>query len=122
MWAHKASREGKVMAGVIAGEPSAFDNRAIPAVVFTDPEIAWTGITEAEAEAEGQGPAEGWHLEAEVEARVEERPGGARPEAGGQGAEGASQLEQVPAQAPQPGEQAERRQPGRRPANPAGQL
>jgi len=53
MLAHKASREGKVVAEVIAGEPSAFDNRAIPAVVFTDPEIAWTGITEAEAEAEG---------------------------------------------------------------------
>ena len=53
MLAHKASREGKVVAEVIAGQPSAFDNRAIPAVVFTDPEIAWTGITEAEAEAEG---------------------------------------------------------------------
>ena len=53
MLAHKASREGKVAAEVIAGKPSAFDNRAIPAVVFTDPEIAWTGITEAEAEAEG---------------------------------------------------------------------
>ncbi|MFT5232854.1 MAG: dihydrolipoamide dehydrogenase [Candidatus Krumholzibacteriia bacterium] len=53
MLAHKASREGKVAAEVIAGKPSAFDNRAIPAVVFTDPEIAWTGYTEAEAEAEG---------------------------------------------------------------------
>ena len=49
MLAHKASREGKVAAEVLAGDPSAFDNRAIPAVVFTDPEIAWTGITEEEA-------------------------------------------------------------------------
>jgi len=47
--AHKASREGKVAAEVIAKHPSAFDNRAIPAVVFTDPEIAWTGLTEQEA-------------------------------------------------------------------------
>ena len=47
--AHKASREGRVAAEVIAGHPAAFDNRAIPAVVFTDPEIAWTGITEREA-------------------------------------------------------------------------
>lgn len=51
--AHKASREGKVVAEVLAGEPSAFDNRAIPAVVFTDPEIAWTGLTEQEAKQEG---------------------------------------------------------------------
>ncbi len=47
--AHKASREGKVAAEVIADHPSAFDNRAIPAVVFTDPEIAWVGLTEREA-------------------------------------------------------------------------
>ena len=53
MLAHKASREGKVAAEVIAGHPSAFDNRAIPAVVFTDPEIAWTGITEQEAVEQG---------------------------------------------------------------------
>ena len=52
MLAHKASREGKVAAEVIAGRKSAFDNRAIPAVVFTDPEIAWAGLTEREA-AEG---------------------------------------------------------------------
>lgn len=49
--AHKASREGKVAAEVIAGHPGAFDNRAVPAVVFTDPEIAWTGLTETEAKA-----------------------------------------------------------------------
>ncbi|MCB2210622.1 dihydrolipoyl dehydrogenase [bacterium] len=51
--AHKASREGKVVAEVIAKHPSAFDNRAVPAVVFTAPEIAWTGITEREAKDEG---------------------------------------------------------------------
>ena len=49
MLAHKATREGKVAAEVIANHPSALDNRAIPAVVFTDPEIAWTGLTEREA-------------------------------------------------------------------------
>jgi dihydrolipoamide dehydrogenase len=54
MLAHKASREGKVAAEVISGEPSAFDNRAIPAVVFTDPEIAWTGLTEREAGDRGR--------------------------------------------------------------------
>ncbi len=53
MLAHKASREGKVAAEVIAQHKAEFDNRAIPAVVFTDPEIAWTGLTEREAEAEG---------------------------------------------------------------------
>ena len=53
MLAHKASREGKVAAEAAAGHNAAFDNRAIPAVVFTDPEIAWVGITEQEAEAQG---------------------------------------------------------------------
>jgi dihydrolipoamide dehydrogenase len=53
MLAHKASREAKVVAEVIAEHKSAFDNRAIPVVVFTDPEIAWTGLTEREAEANG---------------------------------------------------------------------
>ncbi len=57
MLAHKATREGKVAAEVIAGGgqdiPAAFDNRAIPAVVFTDPEIAWTGLTEKEADDQG---------------------------------------------------------------------
>jgi len=51
--AHKASREAKVVAEVIAGHPSAFDNRAIPAVVFTDPELAWAGLTEREAQEQG---------------------------------------------------------------------
>ncbi len=53
MLAHKASREGKVVAEVIAEHQAEFDNRAIPAVVFTDPEIAWTGLTEREAAEEG---------------------------------------------------------------------
>jgi len=47
--AHKASREGKVAAEVIAGLSSAFDNVAVPAVLFTSPEIAWTGLTEETA-------------------------------------------------------------------------
>jgi len=49
MLAHKATHEGKVAAEVIAGLPAAFDARAIPAVIFTDPEIAWAGITETQA-------------------------------------------------------------------------
>ncbi len=53
MLAHKAMREGKVAAEVIAGQKSAFDNRAIPAVVFTNPEVAWSGLTEAEAKKQG---------------------------------------------------------------------
>jgi len=52
MLAHKASREAKVAAEVICGHPAEFDNRAIPAVVYTDPEIAWSGLTEREAEAQ----------------------------------------------------------------------
>ncbi len=51
--AHKASREGKVAAEVIAGKPSAVDHVSIPAVVFTDPELAWTGLTEQEAKSRG---------------------------------------------------------------------
>jgi dihydrolipoamide dehydrogenase len=49
MLAHKATREGKVAAEVIDGQPSAFDARAIPAVVYTDPQIAWCGMTEEQA-------------------------------------------------------------------------
>jgi dihydrolipoamide dehydrogenase len=49
MLAHKATHEGKIAAEVIAGQPSAFDARAIPAVVYTDPQIAWAGLTEEEA-------------------------------------------------------------------------
>ncbi|MFO0945725.1 MAG: dihydrolipoyl dehydrogenase [Planctomycetota bacterium] len=52
MLAHKATRQGKVAVAALAGEPVAFDNVAIPAVVFTDPEIAWCGLTENEAKAQ----------------------------------------------------------------------
>ena len=51
--AHKASKEGIVAAEVIAGKPSACDWQCVPAVVFTDPEMASVGLTEAEAEAQG---------------------------------------------------------------------
>ncbi|MCA9560860.1 MAG: NAD(P)/FAD-dependent oxidoreductase, partial [Myxococcales bacterium] len=53
MLAHKASHEGRVAAEVAAGRRAAFDARAIPAVVFTDPAIAWCGLTEIDAEARG---------------------------------------------------------------------
>jgi dihydrolipoamide dehydrogenase len=52
--AHKAFREGKVAAEVIKGNPSAFDVRAIPAIVYTDPQVAWCGLTEEEAEKNKQ--------------------------------------------------------------------
>ena len=51
--AHKATAEAKVAVETILGEPSAFEPRAIPAVVFTDPEIAWAGLTEREAGEQG---------------------------------------------------------------------
>lgn len=53
MLAHKATHEGKVAAEVCAGEKSVFDARVIPSVAYTDPEIAWVGLTEAEAKASG---------------------------------------------------------------------
>jgi dihydrolipoamide dehydrogenase len=53
MLAHRAMRQGKVAAEVLAGRPAAFDNVAIPAVVFTDPEIAWCGLGEAQAKDQG---------------------------------------------------------------------
>ena len=54
MLAHKATHEGKVAAEVIAGVPGAeFDPRAIPSVAYTDPEVAWMGLTETEAKAQG---------------------------------------------------------------------
>ncbi len=53
MLAHKATKEGEVVAEVIAGHKAAFDVRTIPAVVFTDPEISSTGLTEDEAKAKG---------------------------------------------------------------------
>ncbi len=53
MLAHKATHEAKVAAEVAAGQKSSFDARCIPAVAYTDPEIAWVGITETEAKARG---------------------------------------------------------------------
>jgi len=53
MLAHKATHEAKVAAEVAAGEKSAFDARTIPSVAYTDPEIAWVGLTESAAAAEG---------------------------------------------------------------------
>lgn len=54
MLAHKATHEGKVTVESLAGEPVVFEPRAIPAVVFTDPEIAWAGLTETDAKREGR--------------------------------------------------------------------
>jgi dihydrolipoamide dehydrogenase len=53
MLAHKASHEGRIAAEHIAGNKTAYEPKAIPAVVFTDPEIAWTGLTETEAKEKG---------------------------------------------------------------------
>ncbi|NOX59126.1 MAG: dihydrolipoyl dehydrogenase [Planctomycetes bacterium] len=53
MLAHKAIAEGKVVADVVAGLDVVFDPRCIPAVVFTDPEIAWAGLTESDAKKDG---------------------------------------------------------------------
>jgi dihydrolipoamide dehydrogenase len=52
--AHKAMHEGKIAAEVVAGEPAEFDVRCIPAVVYTDPEIAWCGLTEDDAREQGR--------------------------------------------------------------------
>jgi dihydrolipoamide dehydrogenase len=54
MLAHKATAEARVAVEAMAGEKAAWDPRAIPAVVFTDPEVAWAGLTEEEARAEGR--------------------------------------------------------------------
>ena len=53
MLAHKATHEGKVAAEVCAGRKSSFDALAIPSVAYTDPEVAWTGLTETEAGEHG---------------------------------------------------------------------
>jgi len=53
MLAHKATHEAKVAAEVAAGEKSSFDARCIPSVAYTDPEVAWVGVTETEAKAAG---------------------------------------------------------------------
>ena len=54
MLAHKATHEGKVAAEVAAGQKSSFDARVIPSVAYTDPEIAWAGVTETTAKAQGK--------------------------------------------------------------------
>src|SRR5271169_672985 len=54
MLAHKASHEGRVAVEAIAGHKVAFEPNAIPAVVFTDPEVAWCGLTETQAEKENR--------------------------------------------------------------------
>ena len=53
MLAHKASHEGKVAAEVVAGKKSVFDTSVIPSVAYTDPEVAWVGLTETEAKEKG---------------------------------------------------------------------
>ncbi len=53
MLAHKAHKEGRIAVETINGESSTFENVVIPAVVFTDPELAWCGLTEADAKARG---------------------------------------------------------------------
>jgi dihydrolipoamide dehydrogenase len=52
--AHKAAHEGKAAVEALTGQSTAFEPRAIPAVVFTDPEIAWAGLTESEAKVQGR--------------------------------------------------------------------
>jgi dihydrolipoamide dehydrogenase len=53
MLAHKATHEGRVAAEVAAGRNSFFDAKVIPSVAYTDPEVAWVGLTENEAKAKG---------------------------------------------------------------------
>ena len=53
MLAHKATHEAKVAAEVIAGHQVIFDPRGIPSVAYTDPEVAWVGLTETKAKAQG---------------------------------------------------------------------
>jgi dihydrolipoamide dehydrogenase len=54
MLAHKAVHEAHVAAEVAAGQKAAFDARVIPSVAYTDPEVAWVGLTEDQAKAEGR--------------------------------------------------------------------
>ncbi|MDG1162370.1 MAG: dihydrolipoyl dehydrogenase [Burkholderiales bacterium] len=53
MLAHKATHEGKLAAEIIAGKKASFDARTIPSVAYTDPELAWMGVTETQAKSEG---------------------------------------------------------------------
>ena len=54
MLAHKASHQGRAAVEALAGEAAMFEPRAIPAVVFTDPEVAWAGLTETDAKRDGR--------------------------------------------------------------------
>ena len=54
MLAHKATYEGRIAVEALVGEPAAYDVRAVPAVVFTDPEVAWCGLMENEAQRDGR--------------------------------------------------------------------
>ena len=54
MLAHKASHEGRVAVEAVTGRPTIYEPAAVPAVVFTDPEIAWAGLTESQAKAQGR--------------------------------------------------------------------
>jgi dihydrolipoamide dehydrogenase len=54
MLAHKATHEGSLAAEVIAGHNESWDVRSIPSVAYTDPEVAWTGLTETQAKADGK--------------------------------------------------------------------
>ncbi len=54
MLAHKATHEGRTAVEVLLGKPVSFDKLAIPAVIFTDPEIAWAGLTEEQAKKDGR--------------------------------------------------------------------
>ena len=65
MLAHKAVHEGRVAVEVAAGQKSSFDAKVISGVAYTDPEVAWWALTEAEAKAQGEGEGAG-------------RPGGRR--------------------------------------------
>ena len=53
MLAHKASAEGRIAAEVIAGKKHYFDPKCIPSVAYTDPEVAWVGVTETQAKEQG---------------------------------------------------------------------
>lgn len=66
MLAHKASSEGRVAAEAIAGLPSHTDWQTVPAVVFTDPEIATVGLTEAQAKEQGYEPVVSKHMFAAI--------------------------------------------------------
>ena len=82
MLAHRAMRQGKVAAEVIAGKPAAFDNAAIPAVVFTDPEVAWCGLSEQAAEGQGRPVRRRQVSLGRFRPRSHSRPGGRAHQAG----------------------------------------